>query len=76
MKSPRLYTQTEAAAFIGVTRQAVRARFLSARRYPDVPWRDEVGEWAIPHADLVRWQAERRARAQKLLKSATVEKSK
>ena len=67
MTTRKTYTQTEAARFMGVSRQAVRARFHFTLRYGTPLCQEIDGTWCIPHAELVKWQKERQARAKKLL---------
>lgn len=67
MKLNQYFNQIEAARFIGVTRQAVAARF--GDRYTTVAPSGMKHQSRIPLPALEQWRAERHAAARKLLES-------
>ena len=67
MKNNRYFNQIEAARYIGVTRQAVAARF--GDRYTSVGKFGAKHQTRIPEPALMQWREERHAEAAKLLSS-------
>ncbi len=66
MDHSELFSQTEAARLIGVSRQAVANR-ITARTLEVV---EVAGSTMVPGREIARWIAERRRRGEALLKSA------
>ena len=67
MKNNRYYNSVEAARYIGVTRQAVAARF--GDRYTTLGKFGARHQSRIPEPALIQWAAERHAEAVKLMAS-------